>query len=364
MADNTRLRKIATANSELLDAFAMKPIFKKSLLIQNGVMYIIGGVSSGKSTLISKLIKIYDETINPLILCLYSGFAPDETTQFNISSYDMKSKPFFIKLESDEAFISFFNQLRVKRLKISELLLFVKSILRDKTSELIETALALFDGIERTRKDYDKRFKMLLSLVTNNFNIKNPRLIYWSEYVLKTYAKRRKMSFDDDPLIFVCRCLISLSKGLKPLEILIPDSSESKKYKLITLPNILRMTKGTGYEVIPSVSIFDDVAQFRLLTTERSSQWVKDLFAETRRWKNTFIIAAQRYNLLNKSLRSLTHTFFIGFSLIDDDLPKISKEMPSNLLGSSDFMTLYKHMIKPFTFFVYNNKLGFNFINT
>ena len=364
MADNTRLSKITTANSELLDAFAMKPIFKKSLLIQNGVMYIIGGVSSGKSTLISKLIKIYDETINPLILCLYSGFAPDETTQFNISSYNMKSKPFFIKLESDAAFISFFNQLRVKRLKISELLLFTKSILKDKTSELIETALTLFDGIERTRTDYNKRFKMLLSLVANNFNIKNPRLIYWSEYVLKTYAKRRKMSFDDDPLIFVCRCLISLSKGLKPLEILIPDSSETRKYKLITLPPILRMTNKTGYEVIPSVSIFDDVAQFHLLTTERSSQWVKDLFAETRRWKNTFIIAAQRYNLLNKSLRSLTHTFFIGFSLIDDDLPKISKEMPSNLLGSGDFITLYKKLIKPFTFFVYNNKLGFNFINT
>ena len=167
MADNTRLSKITTASSELLDAFAMKPIFKKSLLIQNGVMYIIGGVSSGKSTLISKLIKIYDETINPLILCLYSGFAPDETTQFNISSYNMKSKPFFIKLESDAAFISFFNQLRVKRLKISELLLFVKSILKDKTSDLIETALALFDGIERTRTDYNKRFKMLLSLVAN-----------------------------------------------------------------------------------------------------------------------------------------------------------------------------------------------------
>lgn len=364
MADNTRLNKITTANSELLDSFAMKPIFKKSLLIQNGVMYIIGGVSSGKSTLISKLIKIYDETINPIILCLYSGFAPDETTQFNISSYNMSSKPFFIKLESDTAFISFFNQLRIKRLKISELLLFVKSILRDKTSELIETALALFDGIERTRTDYNKRFKMLLSLVANNFNIKNPRLIYWSEYVLKTYAKRRKISFDDDPLTFVCRCLISLSKGLKPLEILIPDSSETRKYKLITLPPVLRMTKKSGYEVIPNVSIFDDVAQFHLLTTERSSQWVKDLFAETRRWKNTFIIAAQRYNLLNKSLRSLTHTFFIGFSLIDDDLPKISKEMPSNLLGSGDFITLYKRMIKPFTFFVYNNKLGFNFINT
>lgn len=362
MADNTRLSKITTANSELLDAFAMKPIFKQSLLIQNGVMYIIGGVSSGKSTLISKLIKIYDETINPLILCLYSGFAPDETTQFNISSYNMKSKPFFIKLESDAAFISFFNQLRVKRLKISELLLFVKSILRDKTSELIDTALTLFNGIERTRNDYNKRFKMLLSLVSNNFNIKNPRLIYWSEYVLKTYAKRRKMSFDDDPLIFVCRCLISLSKGLKPLEILIPDSTEPRKYKLITLPPVLRMTQKTGYEVIPSVSIFDDVAQFHLLTTERSSQWVKDLFAETRRVKNTFIIAAQRYNLLNKSLRSLTHTFFIGFSLIDDDLPKISKEMPSNLLGSSDFMEIYKKMIKPFTFLVYNNKFGIEFI--
>ena len=98
------------------------------------------------------------------------------------------------------------------------------------------------------------------------------------------------------------------------------------------------------------------------MTTEHPPQWTKDLLAETRRWMNTFIIAAQRHSLLNKSLRALTHTFFIGYSLIDDDLPRIAQEMPSNILSGDDFLTLYKQSIKPFTFFVYNNKLGFSLI--
>ena len=124
------------------------------------------------------------------------------------------------------------------------------------------------------------------------------------------------------------------------------------------------LLKDVNIEVIPNITILDDVAQFHLLTTERANQWIKDLFAETRRWKNTFIIASQRYNLLNKTLRSLTHTFFIGYSLVDDDLPKISKEIPSNLLNSGEFMTLYKKLIKPYHFFVYNNKYGFNVVST
>ena len=115
-------------------------------------------------------------------------------------------------------------------------------------------------------------------------------------------------------------------------------------------------------ELVPSVCVFDDLAQFPLLTTEHATQWVKDLLAETRRYMNTFIFAGQRYNLLNKTLRSLTHTFFIGYSLVDDDLPKIAKEMPSNLMSNKDFITFYSKMIKPFTFIVYNNKLGVNVI--
>ena len=135
------------------------------------------------------------------------------------------------------------------------------------------------------------------------------------------------------------------------------------RFKPYTFSPMIRYNKTAKItELIPTVCVFDDVAQFPLLTTEKPSQWVKDLFAETRRWQNTFIIAAQRHNLLNKSLRALTHTFFIGYSLIDDDLPRIAKEMPSNILAAPDFLELYTASIKPFTFFAYNNKLGFDII--
>ena len=117
MSDSKLINSVSIPNTELIDSFAMKPIKPNSLIIQNGVMFILGGVSSGKSTLISKLIKIYDEYLNPEILCFYSGFSPDETTQFILSNVKMNMKPYFIQLSNNEAFISFFNQFKAYRLK-------------------------------------------------------------------------------------------------------------------------------------------------------------------------------------------------------------------------------------------------------
>ena len=369
MTDSRLINNVSIPNTELIDSFAMKPIKTNSLIIQNGVMFILGGVSSGKSTLITKLIKIYDEYQQPDILCFYSGFAPDETTQFIISNSQMIKSPYFIQLSNNEAFVSFFNQYRTHRLKFSELLLFLNSIYHNrnmKLFELLNVALELFGSIEN--KEDNKRFKFFNNIVIDSLNKfdMNNKMIYWSDYVMKTYAKKRNINFNDEPIKFISKCLISLSKALNPLEIvIIADNDDSKRLKdrikkLTFSPQIRLRSK--KLELLPSVCIFDDVAQFPLLTSERSSHWVKDLFAETRRWKNTFIIAAQRYNLLNKSLRALTHTFFIGYSLIDDDLPRISKEMPSNLMNKDDFINLYQKAIKPFSFLIYNNKFGVEII--
>ena len=334
-------------------------------------MYILGGVSSGKSTLISKLIKIYSDILNPLIICVYSGFAPDETTQFMVGSFKIKSPPFFVQLPDQSSFISFFNQLKSKRLKYSELLLFLKSIMinkQDKLFQLLNVTKDLFnEEFEDIHKDKVKRFKFLIKLVHDTFPPINRRLIYWSDYILKTYAKQHNINFEADPYVFIANCLVSLSKALEPLKINVLTEDESlplkERIKSFAFPPSIRMNKN-DIELIPSVVVFDDVAQFPVLTRERASPWVKGLFAMTRRWQNTFIIASQRHSLLNKSLRALTHTFFIGYSLIDDDLPKIAHEMPSNILKAEEFIPLYKRVIKPFTFFTYNNKLGFNLIHS
>ena len=377
-SDDSLINKIKTVSNEDLDTFSMKPIKDKSLIIQNGTMYIIGGVSSGKSTLISKLIKIYDSSsIRPIILCLYSNL-PDETTQFNVSSYagNMHMKPFFIRLANDEcckherseSFVMFFNQLRSSRLKYSELLLFLKSVLGVHLNHILPTAYELFNGIEKSRSDYNKRMKMLKSVITESIDISKSKTfqhVYWIEYVMKVYSVKRKIDFTDDPITFIATCCVSLSDALNELEIMISNPALVKGYELVKLPPQIRLNSNNnnkGYELIPTISILDDVAQFHLLTTERSSQWVKDLFAETRRFKNTFIVAAQRYNLLNKTLRSLTHTFFIGYSLVDADIPVLSKEMPSNLVKANEFEEIYHKLIKPFTFIVYNNKIGIELI--
>ena len=381
MTDSKLINSVSTPSTDLIDSFAMKPIKPDSLIIQNGVMFILGGVSSGKSTLISKLIKIYDEFINPEILCFYSGFTPDETTQFILSNVEMNKPPYFIQLSNAEAFISFFNQFKSHRLKYSELLLFLNSIYHRKNNKLFELLLLaseLFGQYNDDLHDIDesqslggqssKRFKFLMSVVAASINLKGlSKLIYWSDFVHKTYAKKHKIDFSSDPFRFIARCVVSLSKALKPLEIvIIADDDRMKRMKdrvkKYTFNPQIRMNKKNEIELIPSVCVFDDVAQFPMLTTEKSSHWVKDLFAETRRWKNTFIIAAQRHSLLNKSLRSLTHTFFIGYSLIEDDLPRIAKEMPTNLMSKDEFLELYKKAIKPFSFVVYNNKFGINTI--
>ena len=369
MNDSKRINSIKTPSNNLIDDFAMSPIAEHSLIIKNGVMYVLGGVSSGKSTLLAKLLKIYDELIDPIIFCFYSGFAPDETTTLHLSAYNLKRKPHFIQLQTPEAMITFFDQLRRKRLKYSELLTFMKSLFVSDSSvfDTLRVARALFGELSKKfdKDDYMKRVYALMSMIEDKIDL--TRQPYESDYILKKYASKHKINFNTDPLLFLANVCVSLSKALKPTIITIPQLTESRrtidKFKPHTIEPMIRYdSKHRKITLIPTVCVFDDVAQFPILTSEHPCQWVKDLFAETRRWMNTFIIAAQRHNLLNKSLRALTHTFFVGYSLIDDDLPRIGKEMPSNILESGAFIELYKSSIKPFTFFVYNNKLGFDFI--
>lgn len=382
--DEKLINRFNIPNNENLKDYAMAPIYKGSLLIKNGVMYILGGVSSGKSTLLSKLIAVYNKTINPIIVCFYSGLTPDETTTFALSSFNVK--PHFVKLTTTEAMVSFFNQYRFKRLKLAELLMFLQSVFKNNIPLIISSVELVQElGLATTKGlvvNIQKRVKAMLDYITNliaskriNINSKHG-FIYTSEFLLKTYSRKHNVSFESDPGLFIVNCLVSFSKGFKPQQITVdilnaPELKPNKKDKLgllarfqpYTFEPFLRLVnteKQIKLELVPTVSIFDDVASFPLLTAERSNQWTKDLFAETRRWMNTFIIAAQRHNLLNKTLRSLTHTFFIGYSLVDDDIPRIAKEIPSNLLTSQEFKLLYNNIIKPFTFFVYNNKLGYN----
>ena len=386
MSDEILINKYKIPNNENLNDYAMQPIRKNSLLIKNGVMYILGGVSSGKSTLLSKLIAVYSKTINPIIISFYSGYSPDETTTFALSSFNVR--PIFVRLPTPEAMISFFNQFRYKRLKLAELLMFIDSIFKNNTPLIIAAVEVIEELGIKTANDseFNKRFKALLFYISeliesNKINIDSKtHFIYLSEFIIKTYSRKKKINFESDPIRFIATCLISFSKGFKTQQITVDilnditikptKASIMTRFIPYTFPPFVRVDNENNnnknkikLSIVPSVSIFDDVAQFPLLTAERSNQWTKDLFAETRRWLNTFIIAAQRHSLLNKTLRSLTHTFFIGYSLIDDDIPKIAKEIPSNLLNSKEFILLYQNIIKPFTFFVYNNKYGYNVIS-
>ena len=383
--DNNLLASFHVQDNENLNDYAMAPIMHNSLVIKNGVMFILGGISSGKSTLMSKLMALYTNVLDPIILSFYGGLAPDETTTFNISTF--KIKPTFVKLQTPEAMVSFFNQFKYKRTKLAELLMFITSIYKNNTKLLCEsiTYVNALNIKDKSIHDNNKRMQALytyvLQLLADGSVITEDKkgFIYLSEFITKTYAKKKHISFTSDPPLFICHCLLSLASGFKAKTITVdilnePTVKPNLKNKEVllnrfhpyTLKPFLRIVKQRGkqpkLELVPSVCVFDDLAQFPLLTTEHAAQWVKDLLAETRRYMNTFIFAGQRYNLLNKTLRSLTHTFFIGYSLVDDDLPKIAKEMPSNLMSNKEFLEFYNKMIKPFTFIVYNNKLGINVI--
>lgn len=406
--DDKLLNSFHVPENEALDAYAMSPIAKNSLMIKNGVMYVLGGISSGKSTLLSKMAAVYKKQIDPIVLYFYSGLSADETTTFAFSSFGIK--PHYIQLPTPEAMVSFFNHYRYKRIKLAELLMFLDSVFKHNTPLLL-ACLEMIQELELTKHiDYfstlpvphspqggvlgprselneKKRFHVLLSYIYGlseqakiNTVPSKKNFIYLSEFILKTFGKKHKVKFDSSPELFITHALISFAKGLKPQTITVDILNEPgvkpnlnrnnilNRFVPYNFPPFIRLTKTSNLEMgfksrlelVPSVSFFDDIASFPLLTTERAGQWVKDLLAETRRQQNTFIFSAQRYNLLNKTLRSLTHTFFIGYGLIDDDLPKIAKEFPSNLLSSKEFMLLYQNVIKPFTFIVYNVKLGFN----
>lgn len=406
--DDKLINSFKIPPNEMLDAYSMSPITKGSLFIKNGVMYIIAGISGGKSTLLSKMAAVYKKQLEPIILYFYSGLTADETTTFSLSTFGIK--PFYIHLPTPESMVSFFNQYRYKRIKLAELLMFLQSIFKDNTPLLL-ACLEMIQELELTKHiDYmgasvfphspqggvvsahgeineKKRFHIMLSYIYNlsesgkiNTVPSRKNFVYLSEFILKTYSKRRKVKFDTTPELFITHALISLAKGLKPQTITVDILNEPgvkgnlsranilNRFTPYNFPPFIRLTKTTNpefgkksrLELVPSLSIFDDIASFPLLTTERAGQFVKDLLAETRRWQNTFVFSAQRYNLLNKTLRSLTHTFFIGYGLIDDDLPKIAKEFPSSLLSSKEFLLMYQNVIKPFTFIVYNVKLGFN----
>ena len=390
--DESLLAKYKIKDNDNLNDYAMQPIKPNSLFIKNGVMYVLGGVSSGKSTLLSKLIAVYDKELNhPIILSCYSGLTPDETTTYALSNFGIH--PMFIKLPTAEAMVSFFNQYRYKRLKLAELLMFLISVFNNDTKLLLDSVNLVEELSINTAKmlkdvDFNKRVQAMLLYVNELIISKKiiiqaskKHFIYLSEFITKTYAGKRKVKFDIDPAMFITHCLISFNKGFHESTVTVDILNEPtvkvnikstargilNRFTPYTFKPFIRLVSsqelGTmKLELTPSITIFDDVAQFPLLTTERSNQWTKDLFAETRRWMNTFIIAAQRHNLLNKTLRSLTHTFFIGYSLVDDDIPKIAKEIPSNLLPSKEFIMMYTSIIKPFTFFVYNNKLGYNIL--
>ena len=366
--DAKLINSIKTPNNDLIDTFAMSPIAPKSLIIKNGVMIVYAAVSGGKSTLLSKLFKIYDDTIEPMIFSFYSGLTVDETSSYHISSYKLKKKPYFIQLPNPEAMVSFFSQFRYKRVKLSEMLLFMKSVfVNDKgLIEVLKLAFSMFNNLSKKfdHEDYMKRVYILISMIVDRVDLSKD--IYESDFVFNKYAKKRKIDYKTDPLLFIANVAVSLSKNFKGWTIaMVVDSSASnikQRIKPIDIEPMLRITKKNKIEMIPSVCAMDDVAQFPLMTTEHPSQFVKDLLAMTRRYQNTFIICAQRFTLINKSLRALAHVFWIGYGLIDADIPEIGKEMPSNILTKDGFIELYHESIKPFTFFVYSNKLGFEVI--
>jgi len=380
--DNRIINSFHIQENQNLNDFSLQPIIPGSLVIRNGVIYIIGAISSGKSTLISKLIALYTKTIDPIIINFYAGLSADETSQYNLSQFGIK--PYFIRLTTPEAMVSFFTQFRHKRIKLSELLMLLLSIYRDNAKLLMEsiTYTNALNIKDKSLHDNNKRMNALIlyleELMAKGVILQSEAqgYIYSSEYINKTYSKKRKLNFNAEPQVFIARALLSFARGFKNSTVTVDILNEPlikpnlknreallNRFQPVTFrPFIRYLKKENKIELVPSICIFDDIASFPLLTTDHATQFAKDLLAETRRYQNTFIFAAQRANMLNKTLRALTHTFYIGYGLIDDDLPRLAKEMPSNLLSKEEFLELYKKAIGPFTFIVYNNKLGIDIL--
>jgi len=278
------LDKIKLSQDTSLEAYKRFQIEKGSAFIVNGSMAVVGGTGSGKTSLVSKLVRLYHNVLNPTIFYFHGGDGMDQTFAMNTKGVPIIS-------------------------------------ISSKPSQKTERARAL--EIQRIEKE------------TSNLNtsekFKKTKEVKVSpmESFIRMYAKIKKTLIEFLQLVQVpgywSENLTVLKKELDGANMVRVAEEYIKKYREPT--NIegvdlgpIIISKGKSLVVAPSLMIFDDLTQLGSYTGQYANQFLKEITSNTRHFANTSIFGMQRYTFLQPNVRKQINTWALGYGVTLDDM--------------------------------------------
>lgn len=267
------LDKIKLSQDTSLEAYKRFQIEKGSAFIVNGSMAVVGGTGSGKTSLVSKLVRLYHNVLNPTIFYFHGGDGMDQTFAMNTKGVPI------ISISSKES----------KRLK-AEKETSQKSPTIKKTKEVkvspMESFIRMYAKIKKTLIEF-------LQLV------QVPG--YWSENLTAL-----KKELDGANMVRVA-------------EEYIKKYREPTNIEGVDLGPII-ISKGKSLVVAPSLMVFDDLTQLGSYTGQYANQFLKEITSNTRHFANTSIFGMQRYTFLQPNVRKQINTWALGYGVTLDDM--------------------------------------------
>lgn len=253
-----KLDKIKLSRDETLEKFKRYEIVKNSGLIVNGSMGIIGGTGTGKTSLITKIVRLYMDTLGPAsgLHILYFGGEIDQTFSKNISSGVILIRPIDMK-----TFLEKYSQLKKQLIEWLEI----------------------------------KKMAKVSSRNPKDGNIVIKKQLYFKDLNTNMVEIARKLKITDvDDLV----------------ELAIKDV---EKYSLpsevagVKIPPLV-----VNDEIVPTLSIFDDITQLGKFTSDPTGKFLRMITANTRHFMNTSIFSMQRYTYLPSNVRKNVNSWMFA----------------------------------------------------
>ncbi|KAA6397435.1 MAG: hypothetical protein EZS28_007039 [Streblomastix strix] len=300
---NSRLEQIKFAmqarRQTASDEYKAKPLTRNSLFLINGNHYIVGAVGSGKPTLLSKLILIYKQRINPLIL-YFSNFGADETKALNLNSKNLVLTN--ITYEEAKFFLPNFDEIKymVKEIytywKLREVnipyksdfiqrmkeRILVTNLIKEITASLRSSQVPCAQ-LKESQKDYVKRIADLFQQECI--------------YTIIKYSVPTKI------MRFIIPAMIHNVQFEKKLKIVPQNTQADAELKVIKIPILFHSS------LLNSLLIFDDIGSNADIQRFSSglARTITHLVSDSRHSKNTVFFIAQRPSYLFKTARILSH---------------------------------------------------------
>lgn len=264
------LDKIKLSQDTSLEAYKRFQIEKGSAFIVNGSMAVVGGTGSGKTSLVSKLVRLYHNVLNPTIFYFHGGDGMDQTFAMNtkgVPIISISSKP---KNTSEKFKDEGPTKRKTKEVKVSPMESFIRMYAKIKKTLIEFLQLVQVPG-------------------------------YWSENLTAL-----KKELDGANMVRVAEEYIK--KYREPTNIEGVDLG----------PIIISQKK--SLVVAPSLMIFDDLTQLGSYTGQYANQFLKEITSNTRHFANTSIFGMQRYTFLQPNVRKQINTWALGYGVTLDDM--------------------------------------------